>query len=72
MSARMPEAPQPAEAVLPTPEEAANGWTRESLALYLAERERAAAGVIAFDPAVRQRRKATVQNSSYRRMRWRG
>ena len=48
-----------------TDEERANGWTEETLAAYVAERERAQAGVVMFDPEHRQPPRARWANNSY-------
>ncbi len=49
----------------------ANGWTEESLAAYIAEREKAQSGVIFFDPDFREQALPTVQNYRYNPFRWR-
>jgi len=65
---------QDAQLVQPTPEEARNGWTAESLTRYLISRK-AAAG-ITIDPHSLHRRFAArpvAQNKQgYRPLRWRG
>lgn len=61
------------EPVEPTPEEARNGWTAESLALYLAGRR--AGTSLSLDPASVHRVAAArpgVQNHRYNPRRWRG
>lgn len=54
-----------------TDEEKANGWTEETLAAYLEERERAQAGVIMFDPEHRKSPRPRWANNRYRPIRWR-
>ena len=58
--------------VEPTPDEIKNGWTKETLALYIAERESAQAGKYSFDPMFRPPVKPMVANSKYNPLRWRG
>ena len=48
-----------------TDEEAKNGWTEEALAAYVAERERAQAGVVMFDPEYRQPQRPKWANNRY-------
>ena len=49
------------ETITPTAEEAANGWTEESLSKYVAERR--AAQAMLMDPAARRPQRPTRQNS---------
>lgn len=61
------------EPVEPTPDEARNGWTAETLSLYLAGREAGAA--VNLDPSSMHRmaaRRPAVQNHRYNPRRWRG
>jgi len=51
----------PIETITPTAEEAANGWTEESLSKYVAERR--AAQAMLMDPAARRPQRPTRQNS---------
>ena len=62
-------APPPADL---TDAELKNGWTPETLAAYLAERARAQAGVIMFDPEYRRQPRPRWANNSYSPLRWRG
>ncbi len=55
-----------------TPEEEANGWTVPTLTAYLAERERAQAGIVMFSPEHRPRQRPRWANSLYDPMSWRG
>ena len=55
-----------------TDEERRNGWTAETLAAYIAERERAQAGVVLFDPEYRSMPRPKWANNHYSVMRWRG
>ena len=54
-----------------TDEERANGWTEESLAAYVKERERAQAGVVMFEPEYRKPHRPKWANNSYNPLRWR-
>ena len=54
-----------------TDEEKANGWTEATLAAYLAEREKAQAGVVMFDPEYRKPQRPKWANNLYRPLRWR-
>ncbi len=65
----MPDLP---DLIQPTEEEAANGWTAETLTAYHSERERAQAGVINFDETYRSPARRSRANSLYRPLRWRG
>ncbi len=65
----MPDLP---DLIQPTEEEAANGWTAETLTAYHAERARAQAGVINFDETYRAPARQGRANSLYRPLRWRG
>ncbi len=56
-----------AELVEPTEDERRNGWTTETLTIYLAERERAQSEAF-FNPPKRRPRRA---NSRYSPFRWR-
>ena len=56
----------------PTDNELKGGWTKETLAEYLAERERAQAGVVMFNPDYRKPQRAKWANNRYNPMRWRG
>ena len=55
-----------------TDEERKRGWTEETLAEYLAERARAQAGVIMFDPEYRRPARPRWANNRYSPLRWRG
>ena len=55
-----------------TDEERKNGWTAETLAAYVAERERAQAGVVMFDPEYRKPQRRKWANNLYRPLYWRG
>jgi len=56
----------------PTKDEARNGWTRESLAAYEAERTAAQTGIVMFDPDFRRPPRPTVANGKYSPLRpWR-
>ena len=58
-------------AVEPTPDEARNGWTAETLTEYV--RERTAAQSLRIDPMSTVRRTPPRRaNSVYRPLRWRG
>ena len=48
-----------------TDEERRNGWTEESLRAYVAERERAQAGVVMFDPEHRKPQRPKWANNRY-------
>ncbi len=65
----MPDLP---DLIQPTEEEAANGWTAETLTAHHAERARAQAGVIMFDETYRRPARQDRANSQYRPLRWRG
>ena len=65
----MPDVP---DLIQPTDEEAANGWTAETLTAYHAERTRAQTGVINFDEHYRPPARQGGANSLYRPLRWRG
>ena len=68
-----PPAPcEPPPGIEPTDEERKGGWTKETLAVYLAEREQAQAGVIMFHPDHRRRARPRWANNSYSPLRWRG
>lgn len=54
-----------------TAEEAANGWTEESLAKYRLERERAQSGIIYFHPDHRPVPRKPFANNRYRVLKWR-
>lgn len=69
---RPPSVLCPEPSAEPTPEEMRNGWNSESLAVYHAEADRRAKGVIYFEPGYRKPAKPVHQNSGYSRMRWRG
>lgn len=61
------------EPVEPTPDERRNGWTAETLGLYLAGR--AAGAAVHLDPASMHRRAArrsSEQRHRYNPLRWRG
>ena len=64
--------PDPRDLIHPTDEEAANGWTADTLTAYHADRARAQAGVINFDEAYRSPARQGRANSLYRPLRWRG
>ena len=53
----------------PTEDEKRNGWTRESLTKYMAERSHE--GVIHGDPAFRKPKRPSAANSRYSPFRWR-
>ena len=53
-----------------TDEERRNGWTPETLTAYLAERERAQAGVVMFDPEYRKPPRPKWANNSYNPMKF--
>lgn len=55
-----------------TDEEKKNGWTEETLRAYVAERERAQAGVVMFEPEYRRTPRPRWANSRYNPLRWRG
>lgn len=55
-----------------TEDEKKNGWTVETLTAYVAERERAQAGVILFDPEYRRKPRPKWANNFYSPLRWRG
>ena len=55
-----------------TDEDAANGWTPEALAEYLAEREARAMAVVAASMEGRLRPRPRWANNSYSPLRWRG
>ena len=61
--------PDPHDLIHPTEEEAANGWTAETLTAYHAERERAQSGVISFDETYRAPARQGRANSLYRPLR---
>ena len=54
-----------------TDEERANGWDEKTLNAYIAEREKAQAGIIMFNPEYRRPQKPKWANTSYNPMRWR-
>ena len=54
-----------------TPEELKNGWTEQTLAVYVAEREQAQAGVVMFNPEYRKPQRRKWANNRYNPMRWR-
>ena len=54
-----------------TDEEKANGWTEDTLAAYLAEREKAQAGVVMFDPEYRKPQRPKWANNRYNPLHWR-
>lgn len=56
----------------PTEDEKKNGWDKQSLSAYVAERERANAGVIMFDSEYRSRPRPKWANNIYSPLRWRG
>ena len=58
--------------VEPTDAERANGWTEETLTAYIADRERAQAGIIMFDPDYRQPQRPRWANNAYSPLKWRG
>jgi len=59
-----------ADRVEPTPDEARNGWTVDTLSVYLADRAPAAAAW--SDPDAEQRRRRPAeQNHRYNPLRWR-
>lgn len=65
----MPERNQPVlPSPVPTGAERRNGWNEQSLAAYLAERERAQADVVLRRPPARP----ATTNGRYNPKRWRG
>lgn len=59
--------------VEPTPDETRNGWTKESLTKYLAERDAARTLMVDVNSITRKAaRRKSVQNHRYRVLRWRG
>lgn len=54
-----------------TPEELANGWTEETLASYIKEREQAQAGIVMFHPDHRPAARPKWANNKYNPLRWR-
>ena len=54
-----------------TDEERANGWTEETLAADIAEREKAQAGVVMFDPEYRKPQRPKWANNRYNPLHWR-
>ena len=54
-----------------TDEERANGWTEETLTAYIAEREKAQAGVVMFDPEYRKPQRPKWANNRYNPLHWR-
>lgn len=55
----------------PTEEEIRNGWTKDALDRYLAERAQAQSHVIARHPEYRETPRPVVANGKYRPHRWR-
>ena len=53
------------------PEDAANGWTEESLRAYIASRDIAASRIITHDPEARKPAMPKRANSRYNPHRWR-
>ncbi len=53
-----------------TDDERKNGWTEETLAAYVAERERAQHGKVIFDPEFRRPPKPKWANNTYSVMRF--
>lgn len=53
--------------LIPTPEEAANGWTAESLTKYVRERNVAQANAVLF----KEKAKPPVANGRYSPLKWR-
>ena len=54
-----------------TDEELKNGWTEQTLAAYVADREQAQAGVVMFNPDYRKPRRPRFANNKYRPHFWR-
>ena len=54
-----------------TEEERKNGWTEKTLEAYLAEREKAQAGIVMFNPDYRPPAKPRWANNKYDPLRWR-
>ena len=59
---------RPVERIEPTPEEAANGWTADTLSAYVAERR--AAEEVRIDPRARRKPRPQWANSTLARSRW--
>jgi len=68
----MPDQPATRDLIEPTEEEAANGWSAQSLTAYYAERAHAQFGVINFEEPYRLPARQGRANSQYRPLRWRG